>query len=491
MSISGRRLQRGAQDQQIDWGTNLLTGKVFTSDVPEDWAGSTISLVTDGSRSTRWISQQTSPVNITADLQNTYDLSRVVIVFAADTIRNYTVSVSTTGSTWTQIASGQTNNTLSQTIEITNFSSTPKGRYLRITGTDRWNNTYGNSIWEVEAYGQLDSSQPSGTITNFIGTAASTTQINLTWNYSGSALTNYTLRRNGSVIASPAAGATSYNDTGLAAGTTYNYSLVANYQAGGTSNTATDAATTSSSGGGGGSGEAMPNSNLPGWTLKIAQDFNADVTLGNFRSVYGGEWDGYNTWEDTSRDLGRPAGRRGVYSATKTVTVQNSVLDVFVHTEGLQPYVFALTPPNSGQLYGRYAVRFKSEQVTGYKVAWLLWPTSNIWEEGEIDFPEGDLGQEIEGYSHDVNGNPAANAWSISTGQNMLTWHTCVIEWTPTVLRYILDGTVYQTTNQAAIPKDPMRWCLQTETWLSSTPPPTNTSGHVQIDWVAMWSYTP
>lgn len=82
-------------------------------------------------------------------------------------------------------------------------------------------------------------------ITNFAAAVTSNTSINLTWSYSGAALTNYTLTRNGTTIASPAAGATSYSDTGLIAGTTYNYTLTGNYSAGGTSNTASASKTTS------------------------------------------------------------------------------------------------------------------------------------------------------------------------------------------------------------------------------------------------------
>ena len=46
-------------------------------------------------------------------------------------------------------------------------------------------------------------------VTNFTATAVSSSAINLAWSYSGAALSNFTLRRNGSVIASPAAAARS------------------------------------------------------------------------------------------------------------------------------------------------------------------------------------------------------------------------------------------------------------------------------------------
>ena len=247
MSRFSRRAQAAAAgNTTTPTGTNILIGKIFTSDVADSVGepGHSPSLMTDESTSTRWISQPVSPVNIVVDMQGVYDLDQVTVVFAADTIRNYHIDISSNGSTWTQMASGETNNTLSQTIDHTSLSGTTQGRYLRITGTDRWNSAWGNSIWEVMAYGSLVSGVPVGTISNFNAVTASNTAVNLSWTYSGSTLTNYTLKRNNVTIASPAAGATTYGDTGLTAGTPYTYTLTGNLQAGGTSNTASDSATT-------------------------------------------------------------------------------------------------------------------------------------------------------------------------------------------------------------------------------------------------------
>lgn len=246
MSKIARRMQLGSIGNTLELSQNLLIGKVFTSDVSPSTSepGHPIASATDQNNNTRWISEPQSPVTLTADLGGVYDLTNLVIVFAGDTIQNYTISVSTNGSGYTQIASGTTNNTQKQTVTISSFSNTPKGRYLRIYGTDRWNQSYGNSIWEVEAYGTLDSNFPTGSITNFSAAVISDTQINLTWNYSGSPLTNFTLQRNGSTISNPSAGSTSFNNTGLSQGTSYTYTLTGNYSAGGTTNSATTSATT-------------------------------------------------------------------------------------------------------------------------------------------------------------------------------------------------------------------------------------------------------
>ena len=224
----------------------MLIGKVFASDVADSITepGFVVGSMTDQNENTRWISRNQSPVNATVDLEGVYTLSSLRIIWAGDTIKNYTLSVSPDGSSWTTIYTGITNNTQRQTIDYTSFSATPKGRYLRISGADRWNDSYGNSIWEVEAYGTLDASIPVGAISNFRTTATTNTTVSLAWAYSGAAISGYTLRRDGSVIASPAAGTTTYNDTGRTAGASYTYTLTANYQAGGTSNTANVTGTT-------------------------------------------------------------------------------------------------------------------------------------------------------------------------------------------------------------------------------------------------------
>lgn len=242
------RLQRGAAGSTSTQDlANILVGKQFTSDVGDstDEPGNPVSFITDQDPSTRWISLPQSPVNLTVDMVGVYTLTKLVITWAADTIKNYQVQVSTNGTSWTTISSGATNNTKSQIMTISSFSGVAKGRYLRIVGVDRWNTDYGNSIWEVEAYGVADTSTPVGTISNFRVTASSATSINLAWDYSGSALTNFTLKQGSTTISSPAASARSFSHTGLTAGTTYNYTIVGNFTGGGTTNVATKSSTTS------------------------------------------------------------------------------------------------------------------------------------------------------------------------------------------------------------------------------------------------------
>jgi hypothetical protein len=231
------------------------------------------------------------------------------------------------------------------------------------------------------------------------------------------------------------------------------------------------------------SGQPMPVGDIPGWHQIFTDDFTTAVPLGKFPSAVSSKWTAYSGFSDTSG--------HGTYDPAKVISIAHGVMTMHLHTENGIHLVSAPTPiipGNSayqGQTYGRYAVRFRADPVPGYKAAWLLWPDSNKWTDGEIDFPEGNLNDDIDAFMHH-RGNPEAQE-TYSTGVPYNAWHTAVIEWTPAAVEYILDGKVIgDETNTAVIPDTAMRWTLQTETTPSG--PSNSAAGNVQIDWVAMYS---
>lgn len=249
-----------------------------------------------------------------------------------------------------------------------------------------------------------------------------------------------------------------------------------------------------SGGGGGASGEAMPTASLPGWTYLNGEDFNTDFAEGQYRTTMGIEWDRYHNFP-ASVQTGQ---YEGVYRLDKTASASGSVLRIRCHKESGQTYAWVGAPtPWDGlpQLYGRYSMRFRTTPTTNgdYKMAWLLWPTTEDWNDGEIDFPECDLGANLGGFSHNVVGNPNQNVLAYSSSISTQDWHTATIEWTPSFVRFLVDGAqVAQTTNPNGIPTVPMRWVLQTETSLERPHPiPVGSQADVYLDWIAAWSYTP
>ncbi|WP_203834315.1 glycoside hydrolase family 16 protein [Winogradskya humida] len=233
------------------------------------------------------------------------------------------------------------------------------------------------------------------------------------------------------------------------------------------------------------SGQAMPVGNINAWKQIFSDDFNQNVPLGSFPAAVSNKWGAYaDGWTDTSKN--------GTYAPSKVISVKNGVMDMNIRTEDGKSLVSAPVPKinganaGEGQLYGRYAVRFRSDKLAGYKIAWLLWPDSDQWGEGEIDFPEADLDGKIWGFMHHKN-KPMDQDW-YETKSATNAWHTAVLEWHPNYVRYLLDGVqIGKSTDVSKIPSTPMHWVLQTETNLDGVKPAAAVAGHLQIDWVAVY----
>ncbi len=235
----------------------------------------------------------------------------------------------------------------------------------------------------------------------------------------------------------------------------------------------------------------MPVGDIPGWHQIFADDFKTDVPLGSFPSAVSRTWGCYpDGWHDTSGN--------GTYSCTKVCSIHDGMLDLHIHTEKGVHYVAVPYPKipggssQNGQLYGRYAVRFKADVLHGYKTAWLLWPDREVWpREGEIDFPEGELSGTINAFMHHKGAALGSEQDAYPTGITYGAWHTTVIEWSPSAVSYYLDGKLIGRSTEY-IPDTPMHWVLQTET--STAPgviPSDSTEGHVLVAWVAVYAPTP
>jgi len=234
---------------------------------------------------------------------------------------------------------------------------------------------------------------------------------------------------------------------------------------------------------GGSSSSSMPSGDLPGWRQGFAEDFDVDAPLGSFPgSAYRDRWTGYEGLPDTSG-----AGR---YSNERVVSVHDGVLDMHLRTEDGVPLVAAPTPlvggSWGGQTYGRYSVRFRADAVEGYKTAWLLWPDSDKWADGEIDFPEGPL----DGSMYAANlcvGHAGTFCYKSDDLATFTAWHVATIEWTPDAVTFYLDGQKVGSSDSS--PRKPMHWILQTET--DHGRPPASSSGHVEVDWVTVYERAP
>jgi beta-glucanase (GH16 family) len=174
---------------------------------------------------------------------------------------------------------------------------------------------------------------------------------------------------------------------------------------------------------------------------------------------------------------------------------------MFIHTAADGTCMTAVPEPklphpadiNNGQLYGMYSVRMKSDPVPGYKTAFMLWPDSNVWpQDGEIDFPEGSLDGSPSAFMHHRGATSGSEQDAYRTDIGYAAWHTYTIEWTPQHVEFLVDGKVIgDSTDASDIPDTPMHWLLQAESDLNSPKPAASAQGHLEIAWVAIWSYDP
>ncbi|NEM05473.1 family 16 glycosylhydrolase [Geodermatophilus normandii] len=209
------------------------------------------------------------------------------------------------------------------------------------------------------------------------------------------------------------------------------------------------------------------------------ENFDRAAPLGSFRSVYSnwGHYDG-TAPGDTSR--------RGTYDTARTTSVADGIFRQRLH-HATDPqgrahhYVSAVLPPIagggtdawSGQLYGTFETRVRVTDPSGtYKMAWLLWPNTDDWADGEIDWPEADnlaagtrprpASKQLGNYNSVFH--PATTQYApaaIADGQ----WHVYRTVWSPTSIQFWQDDTLVATvTDPAFIPRVPMRWVLQSET---------------------------
>jgi beta-glucanase (GH16 family) len=142
---------------------------------------------------------------------------------------------------------------------------------------------------------------------------------------------------------------------------------------------------------------------------------------------------------------------------------------------------------SSAMLYGRCEARFKATATPNWKTAWLWWPKTWAWT-NEIDFPEGSLNNTIGGFVHKPN-NASVNAAVYNGSSTFTSWHTTAIEWSPNLIKFILDGVTVLTTTGSNVASEQMFFQLQTENPLGGTQP--TQTAYVWVDYVAMYRYVP
>ncbi|RKP57302.1 fibronectin type III domain-containing protein [Cohnella endophytica] len=160
--------------------------------------------------------------------------------------------------------------------EITHVINNTGGRVYANSPADAMRQT----VSEFQGTGAVDTQAPTAPA-GLTATAASSSQINLSWSASTDnvGVTGYDVYRNGSVVGTSTS--TAYNDTGLTASTAYSYTVKAKDAAGNVSAASNTATATTQASGGGGTGTALDRT---GWTATsnpTSGDVPANLLDGN------------------------------------------------------------------------------------------------------------------------------------------------------------------------------------------------------------------
>jgi hypothetical protein len=250
------------------------------------------------------------------------------------------------------------------------------------------------------------------------------------------------------------------------------------------------------------SGVPIPLGDLPGWQQIFTDDFATSVPLGGFSNCDAYWHQCFGLPSDVrAKWFAFPDGWKdsyvGTYMPSKVMSIQSGLMNLYLHSENgvrlvsaPQPIIPGGSGSQGGLLYGRYAIRFRADQLAGYKTSWMLWPDSEVWpRDGEIDFPEGDLAgtqwSTMYAFVHHQGATSNSDQDWYGSGVPYGNWHTAIIEWLPSRVTFILDGQTIGTST-SRIPNTPMHWVLQTPTTASFLAA-LSTAGNVQIDWVAVW----
>ncbi|MGV1037674.1 MAG: glycoside hydrolase family 16 protein [Candidatus Nanopelagicales bacterium] len=223
------------------------------------------------------------------------------------------------------------------------------------------------------------------------------------------------------------------------------------------------------------------------WQRVFAEGFGRSAPRGTFLNRYR-NFDSYRfPATDTSRQV---RSNPGFYNTDRTVSATGGKLDSWLHYDSsLGKYLVAAVLPQLPRMrYGKFSMRLRADTIPGYKIAPLLWPDSGKWpNDGEIDFPEGDLnGGSLAAFHHHATSRGTQQHFSTRVSHRR--WHTYETIWTPGRVAFRVDGRRIGVSRKQ-VPNKPMHWVLQFETAIRSQAPSKGANGHVQIDWIKASRY--
>lgn len=216
---------------------------------------------------------------------------------------------------------------------------------------------------------------------------------------------------------------------------------------------------------------AAPRGNVGKFQQQFVEEFKTTANWGGkFAKTYAGSWQPY------------PDGMSNMYWSGKQIRSLNGHMDVYLDGKHGAAGTFGTPTGAWDHKGGKFSVRAKATGGVGNGAAFMLWPTSNVWSDGEIDYPESNFEDSPMSHQHSMQPGNEVMATSQTTRASWRDWHVYSIEWIPgKSVRYLLDGKVISTVTWD-VPTSAHRYMFQVGNW--------GGKGHLYIDWVSTYTYT-
>ncbi|MCS5492083.1 family 16 glycosylhydrolase [Curtobacterium flaccumfaciens] len=220
------------------------------------------------------------------------------------------------------------------------------------------------------------------------------------------------------------------------------------------------------------SATSAPTADNGVFKMTYREQFSTPAAAGGaFAKTYAQSWQPY------------PDGTGGMYYSGSQISSHDGYLDVKLDGKHGAAGTFGTPTGAWGHKGGKFIMRAKATGGAGNGAAVMLWPSSDKWSDGEIDYPEANFDQQPMLHHHSMIAGQEANAVSMSTGVSWRSWHTYSIDWVPgKSVSYRLDGKVIKKVT-SHVPKTPHRYMFQVGNW--------GATGHLYIDWVCTYAYKP
>ncbi len=216
---------------------------------------------------------------------------------------------------------------------------------------------------------------------------------------------------------------------------------------------------------------SAPRGNVGAFRQSFVEDFRTSAAAGGaFAKQYRNSWQPY------------PDGMSNMYWSGRQISAANGVMDVVLDGKHGAAGTFGTPSGAWDHRGGKFSVRAKAVGGDGNGAAFMLWPTSNVWKDGEIDYPEANFDETPMSHQHSMKAGKEMTATSQTTRVSWRDWHVYSVEWIPGKnVKYLLDGKVISTVVWD-VPKTAHRYMFQTGNW--------GKAGHLYIDWVSTYTYT-